>query len=105
MHARHRCKRIDIFAFHPNALCIVMANRVEEAVFAGKESWWHARVEDKCCESKKVCEGHCPSNNGKGIMRRRKVIIPSDETVVVNDGVRDAELDTHPTVPGICMRA
>ena len=105
VHARHSCKRIDEFSFHPDALRVVMANCVEKAILLGKEPWWHARTEDECGESKKVNKGYRSSGNGKGVMRRRKVIVLSDEATKVNHDTRMATADAYLTVPGMCIGA
>ncbi len=48
MHARHRGKRVYVITAHPDAGCVVMAHRIEEAVFGREQAWGHAGVEDEC---------------------------------------------------------
>jgi len=81
MHRGHSCQRVHVFPAHPHALSVVMSHTVEKAIFLGKQSWWHARVEDEYYESEEVRERHGSSHNRKSIERRSCVIVPCDEAV------------------------
>lgn len=68
VHGWHGGKSVDVFPLHPNGLTVVVADAVEEAVFLGKKSRWHARVEDKDYERKEICKGHGSSDDGERVV-------------------------------------
>jgi len=80
VHGGHSGERVDVFALHPHALSIIPANTVEEAIFGGKQSRWHARVEDENRESKKIRQGHGPPYDCECVERWSNIIVPSQET-------------------------
>lgn len=57
MHAGHCREGIDVVAAHPDAVCVVMSDRVQEAVLRREEPWRHAGVQAKCYKSEKIHEG------------------------------------------------
>jgi len=79
VHRRHGSKRVDVFTAHPNALSIVVANCIEEAVLGGKETWRHAGVEYKSHEGAEIGEGHRSTYDGESVVRWSDIIIPGDE--------------------------
>lgn len=68
MHGGHGCQGVDVFAFHPDGLPIVVADAVEESVFEGKEPWWHAGIENEDYECEEIGEGHGPADDGEGVV-------------------------------------
>ena len=66
MHGGHGGKGVDEIAAHPYGGCVVVVHRIQEAVFRGKEPWWHARVEGKCNKSEEVCNRHGAADYCKG---------------------------------------
>lgn len=73
MHRRYSGEGVDVFSAHPNALGVVMAHAIQEAVLSWKEPRGHTRVENKIGEGEKVGEGHSTSHNSC-----KEVSIPSD---------------------------
>lgn len=80
MHRRHGGERIDIVSLHPDGLCIVAADAVEESILRGKKTWWHAWVEDEDTESHEVSESHCSTDGCKSCVRWCYVVPESDES-------------------------
>jgi len=54
MHRRHGGEGVYVFSRLPDGLGVVVADGVEEAVLAGEESGWHARVEYEGEEGEEV---------------------------------------------------
>ena len=54
MHARHRGQRVDVVARHEDAGGVVVADRVQEAVFGREQARRHAGVESECQEGEEV---------------------------------------------------
>ena len=54
MHARHRGERVDVVARHEDAGGVVVADRVQEAVFGREQARGHAGVEGECEEGEEV---------------------------------------------------
>ena len=57
MHAGHRSQGVNVITAHPNAVCVVVSDRVEEAILRWEEPRGHAGVQDKCYESKEIRKG------------------------------------------------
>lgn len=57
MHAGHCSKGIDIVAAHPDTICIVVSDRVKEAILRWEKTWGHAGVQGKCYEGEEIHEG------------------------------------------------
>ena len=81
MHARHRGERVDVVARHEDAGGVVVADRVEEAVFGREQARRHAGVEGECEESEEVGQGEGAADCGEVGERGRDVVVPCDETV------------------------
>lgn len=82
VHGGHGGERVDVFAAHPHALCVIVAHCVEETVLFGEEARRHAGVEDEGHEGEEVGEGHSASDGRKGGVRGRDEVVPRDEAVV-----------------------
>lgn len=67
VHRGHSGQGVHVFAFHPDTLCVIVANAIEEAVFFGEQSRWHAWVEDEDRKCKEIRKSHGPSNNCEGV--------------------------------------
>lgn len=80
MHRRHSCQSIHVFPAHPDALCVIPSNTVEEPVFWGQEPRWHARVEDEDYESEEVREGHRSSHNCESVEGGGGIVVPCNES-------------------------
>lgn len=80
MHRGHSSKLVDEFSAHPNTLCIVVADSVEEAVFRRQEARRHAWVYNKGHKSAEVGQGKGPAGDGKGVKGRCDVVVPANES-------------------------
>jgi len=80
MHRGHSSKLVDEFSAHPNTLCIVVADSVEEAVFRRQEARRHAWVYNKGQESTEVGEGEGAASDGKCVERGRHVVVPANKS-------------------------
>lgn len=105
VHTRHSCKFVDVLAFHPDTLCIIMANGIKEPVLLGKKPWWHTRIEDERGKSEKIGEGHRSAGNSERVLSWCEVIVPRYKPALVSRSTGLIVIDAYPTVPGICMRA
>ena len=81
MHARHRGERVDVVARHEDAGGVVVADRVQEAVFGREQARRHAGVEGECEEGEEVGQGEGAADCGEGGEGGRDVVVPCDETV------------------------
>jgi len=79
MHGRHCGEGIDVVAFHPYALAIIMANGIKETVLRRHEAGWHAWIANEDDESNEVRQSHGPSNDCEGVVGRGNIIIPGDK--------------------------
>lgn len=79
MHAGHGSQGIDIPPRHPHRLCIVAVDCVQEAVLLRQKARRHYWAEDESQERHEVGQRHRPSNDCKGGVRRRDVVVPSDK--------------------------
>lgn len=68
MHRGHGGERVDVVAFHPDALSVVVADGVQEAVFLRQEPGWHARVADEDNKGKEIRECHGSSDDSECVM-------------------------------------
>ena len=84
VHRWHRRQHVDEFPAHPDALCVVVADRVEEAVFLGEQAWRHAGVYDEGHESAEIRQRHGAAGGCKGVKGRRDVVVPADEAIQVS---------------------
>lgn len=55
VHAWHCCEGVDVLSGLPDRLRVVVADAVDEAVFAGEEPGRHAWVDDEGDEGEEVC--------------------------------------------------
>lgn len=79
MQTRHRGELVDGFPAYPDALCVLLADGVVEAVGVGEQSRRHAGVEAEDEECGEVAEGHGPSRDGKGVVVFGGVVVPAQE--------------------------
>jgi hypothetical protein len=105
VHRGHGRKLVDKLAAHPHALSIVVSNSIEEPIFFGEQAWWHAWVNDKGHESTKVCKCQGAASGRKRVERRRNVVVPTDEAVIVSTVWQIENGCTDPTVPGMWISA
>lgn len=67
MHRGHRGELVDEFPAHPNALRVIVADCVEEAVLFGEQAWRHTGVDYESYKRAKVGEGKGPAGGCEGI--------------------------------------
>ena len=84
MHGWHGGELVDEFAAHPDGLRVVVAHCVEEAVFFGEETGWHAGVYDEGEEGAEVGEREGAAGVREGVKGGRDVVVPADEAVEVS---------------------
>lgn len=79
VHRGHGSQGVNVLAAHPNALSVVVANRVQKTVFRREKSRWHAGIENEGHEGAEVGQRHGSAGNGEGVEGRRYVVVPADE--------------------------
>lgn len=79
VHAWHGCEVVHEFAAHPNTLCVVTADSVDEAVFLREETRGHTWEECKNNESEPVAERHSAADCSEDRVTRGGVVVPCDE--------------------------
>lgn len=84
MHRRHSGKGVDVFAFHPHALRIVVTDRVQKAVLRRQETRRHAGVKYEDRKGKEVREGYGAAHSGKDGMGGGHVVVPYEESFYVS---------------------
>lgn len=87
MHGGHGGEGVDVVPFHPDALAVVVAYGVQEAVFGGEKAGWHAWVTNENHEGEEIGEGHGSSYYGEGFVGWGNVIIPRDESGEIRIGL------------------
>lgn len=80
MHGGHGSQGIDVVSLHPDRLCVVAANAVEEAILRREEAWWHTWVKDEDAEGEKVGEGHGSTDCCESCVGWCYIIPECDET-------------------------
>lgn len=68
MHARHRRQRVDVIPAHPDAGCVIVSHRIEEAVLGWEQTRRHARVEREGEKGEEVGERQGAADGGKGLV-------------------------------------
>jgi hypothetical protein len=81
VHAGHGGELVHVLAAHPHRLGVVVAYRVEEAVFGREQPRRHAWVDDEGQEGEEVCEGQRTPGGGEGGEGGCDVVVPGDEAV------------------------
>jgi hypothetical protein len=81
VHAGHGGELVHVLAAHPDGLGVVVAHRVEEAIFGGEQARRHARVDDEGQEGEEVCEGQGAPGGCEGGEGGCDVVVPGDEAV------------------------
>lgn len=76
VHGGHCSECVYVFSALPDGLGVVVADGIEESVFFGEETGWHAGVEHECYEGEEVCEGHCSAEDGEGCVGGGGVVVP-----------------------------
>lgn len=81
MHGWHGSERVDVVSLHPNGLCVITADAVEESILRGKKTRWHTWVEDKDAEGEKIGKSHGAANGCKSCMRWCYIVPERDESI------------------------
>lgn len=81
MHGWHGGERVDVVSLHPDGLCVIATDAVEESILGGKKTWWHTGVENKDAEGEKIGQSHGSTDCCKSCMGWCDIIPERDEAM------------------------